>query len=391
MSRPAYNQNLPTQALPQTTAPGLTSTATAKAKTAGDEEELKGKGGLGGVGTLAKTPAVQTKIGDGHDLTSPRFAGNAVLESTFDNQATVKSGSKGAHVTKIQQALLALSYDLPKFGADSTFGSETEAAVRAFQQDTGAAVDGIVGTQTIGFLDARDQGKDLAPPTLPLATNNPVDPNNIIVQPGAAPIHVPALGTNTYGFTDTETVSIKITAIKNGGNWQAVITGMTGNYSIRTRLLPGQQEVEPGSNTNAANFCAQITELNNLGNPAATAQWYTLSAVLAHERVHATRLRPALLTTAAAIEAQVEAVTIPEASAPTPEAAALLLQAQPAFVAAVANARTLWDAQYVALITNDHNAAGPADTAEHAVVDPIVRRICNMRRANGWPACPPLC
>jgi peptidoglycan hydrolase-like protein with peptidoglycan-binding domain len=325
-------------------------------------------------------------MGDGHDLSSGKFSGNKDLESVFDNHAVLRRGSTGSAVTLVQEALMNLGYALPSFGADGDYGKETEAAVRAFQQDTGAAVDGVVGTETIGFLDRRVQGKPLAPPVAPVVTNTALDPKNIIVEPGASPIHAPALGANTYGYTDTETVGINISAVKSGNSWQAVVNGLTGNYSLRARLLPGQQEVDPGSNTSAANFFAQATELKNLGNPAATAAWYMESAVLAHERVHATRLRPALLSVAPTIEAQVEAIRIPDFLAADAASAAALLRLHPAFLLAMANARTVWDAQYVTLINGDHG--GPTDAAEHQIVDPVVNRIRQMAKANRWGPCP---
>ena len=115
------------------------------------------------------------------------------------------------------------------------------------------------------------------------------------------------------------------------------------------------------------------------------------SAVLAHERVHATRLRPALLAVAPTIEAQVEAITIPDFLAADAASAAVWLKLHPAFWLAVANARAVWDAQYVALINGDHNAGGPTDAAEHAIVDPVLNRICRMAKANGWGPCPGTC
>lgn len=362
-----------------------------RAKKPEDDPKSKHTPGASPSVTTGGVPQIQAKTGDGHDLSSGKFSGNNVLEAVYDNHMVLRRGSKGAAVTLVQEALMGLGYAMPTFGADGDFGKETEAAVRAFQQDTGAGVDGIVGTETVGFLDLRIQGKPLAPPVMPVVNNTPLNLANVIVQPGATPIHAPTLGTDTYGYTDTETVDIDISAVKVGSAWQAVVNGLTGNYSLRTRLLPGQQEVDTGSNTSAASFCAQATELQNLGNPAATAAWYMESAVLAHERVHATRLRPALLTVAPTIEAQVEAITIPDFPGATAASAAVLLRMQPAFILALANARTIWDAQYVTLINGDHAAGGPTDAAEHAIVDPVVRRICRMAKANGWGPCAGVC
>jgi len=69
--------------------------------------------------------------------------------------------SEGSEVKQVQEALLALGYELPKFGADSNFGKETDEAVRKFQKkhkdlfiiskrkkNPPLRVDGIVGPKT---------------------------------------------------------------------------------------------------------------------------------------------------------------------------------------------------------------------------------------------------
>lgn len=47
----------------------------------------------------------------------------------------LKKGSKGVAVKVLQTALMSLGYNLPKYGADGSFGDETEKAVNAFQAD----------------------------------------------------------------------------------------------------------------------------------------------------------------------------------------------------------------------------------------------------------------
>jgi hypothetical protein len=119
-----------------------------------------------------------------------------------------------------------------------------------------------------------------------------------------------------------------------------------------------------------------------------------LSAVLAHERVHARQFRTALidLTVVAPLEAAIEAITVPATIlTPTAGVAEFFIRADPAFAAALNAAQANWLAQILVLVVNDHNAGGTADTEEHAIVDPMRRRICQHARANGWPACPPLC
>jgi peptidoglycan hydrolase-like protein with peptidoglycan-binding domain len=111
--------------------------------------------------TGAGPPEIWRKIGDGHDLTASRFAGDLVLEAVYDNERLLKSGDKGAAVRKLQQALIDAGFSLPRFGVDGNFGSETTAAVYDLQRASGLAggmgkgFDGIVGPTTMGWLDQR--------------------------------------------------------------------------------------------------------------------------------------------------------------------------------------------------------------------------------------------
>lgn len=67
---------------------------------------------------------------------------------------TLKLGSSGPDVRKLQQRLSDLGFD-PN-GVDGNFGSSTERAVRAFQQANGLGVDGKVGPGTQAALDAAE-------------------------------------------------------------------------------------------------------------------------------------------------------------------------------------------------------------------------------------------
>jgi hypothetical protein len=61
-------------------------------------------------------------------------------------QRILRIGSSGDDVRTLQLILGARGYGA--FDATGTFGPATDAAVRAFQRDVGAAVDGVVGPQT---------------------------------------------------------------------------------------------------------------------------------------------------------------------------------------------------------------------------------------------------
>lgn len=71
-----------------------------------------------------------------------------------ETKPTLKRGSKGSYVTLLQTLLLNRNYSLPRYGADGDFGSETEKAVKQFQQDWGLKVDGIVGRDTWKALES---------------------------------------------------------------------------------------------------------------------------------------------------------------------------------------------------------------------------------------------
>ena len=48
-------------------------------------------------------------------------------------------------------------YSLPKYGADGSFGAETENAVRAFQLANGLVVDGVAGTKTMAAFASAEK------------------------------------------------------------------------------------------------------------------------------------------------------------------------------------------------------------------------------------------
>ena len=70
---------------------------------------------------------------------------------------TLKNGSRGEEVRKLQQALITLGY--LKGTADGVFGNKTENAVRAFQKAKKLKVDGLAGKKTQELLYAAASGK----------------------------------------------------------------------------------------------------------------------------------------------------------------------------------------------------------------------------------------
>ena len=78
------------------------------------------------------------------------YLGDQSLEAL--KGVAIKRGSKGKLTKTIQERLLQLGYNLPKFGADSDFGAETENTLRKFQGDRGLNIDGIAGINTFKAL-----------------------------------------------------------------------------------------------------------------------------------------------------------------------------------------------------------------------------------------------
>lgn len=68
----------------------------------------------------------------------------------------LQRGSKGPEVLALQKALAAAGFN--PHGLDGSFGSKTEAALRAFQRAAGIVVDGKAGPQTWGALKSSSPG-----------------------------------------------------------------------------------------------------------------------------------------------------------------------------------------------------------------------------------------
>ncbi len=138
---------------------------------------------------------LQRTIGDGHDLRSPRFAGDPVLEACFDNEQFLRFGSRGPAVAKLQQALVDAGFPLPVFGVDGIFESETQTAVQNYQRAHVLSPDGIVGPITMEALDAQFAGGPPAPGPAP------APPGPAPAPPGPAPAPPETITSQTVALT----------------------------------------------------------------------------------------------------------------------------------------------------------------------------------------------
>ena len=82
------------------------------------------------------------------------IAGASAAQAAVGSRQLEK-GATGADVKAMQEMLIQLGYDLPRYGADGEFGSETLSALLAFQQKEGLEADGKYGEKThAALLDA---------------------------------------------------------------------------------------------------------------------------------------------------------------------------------------------------------------------------------------------
>jgi len=86
-------------------------------------------------------------------LDAKRFAADPAYAPIAAGTATLKAGAKGAAVEKLQWTLIGLGYDMPRFGADKSFGGETTTALKAFQKDKGLPQTGTLDKATLLSLD----------------------------------------------------------------------------------------------------------------------------------------------------------------------------------------------------------------------------------------------
>lgn len=82
------------------------------------------------------------------------FANDPILEA-IKNGERVLSNGKGEHVRRIQNALILFGYDLPVYGADSSYGRETSTVVREFQTDSNLEPTGAIDRDTLMRLSRK--------------------------------------------------------------------------------------------------------------------------------------------------------------------------------------------------------------------------------------------
>jgi peptidoglycan hydrolase-like protein with peptidoglycan-binding domain len=92
-------------------------------------------------------------------LSHPLLVRSARLRSAAENNPPLRAGERGDAVVRLQVALIAMGQTLPRSTKNQTafpdggFGSETSAAVSAFQRSQKLGVDGAAGKDTLAALN----------------------------------------------------------------------------------------------------------------------------------------------------------------------------------------------------------------------------------------------
>jgi hypothetical protein len=87
--------------------------------------------------------------------TTPTTSSTPTTPTTLPEGVVLRRGAKGAEVTQVQEALVALGYSTT---VDGKFGPATAQAVKSFQASSGLTADGVVGPATLSALSAAVNG-----------------------------------------------------------------------------------------------------------------------------------------------------------------------------------------------------------------------------------------
>lgn len=74
------------------------------------------------------------------------------IDEADQSEPVLKIGSKGLPVRRAQKRMSLVGYDVG--GVEGRYGPKTEAAVKKLQQQSGIAVDGVVGLKAWSVIDA---------------------------------------------------------------------------------------------------------------------------------------------------------------------------------------------------------------------------------------------
>jgi hypothetical protein len=204
---------------------------------------------------------------------------------------------------------------------------------------------------------------------------------------GSTAAQIAAMSPCTWGITSPDPLKVLTTTCRDGAVWRLRVRSVLSDIRTFSRQLPGQAEPTVGSST-AGNFCAQVTDLDALGQ--CPGNWYMLSAVRAHEAVHVTEWRTSFNSNWPAQKAAIEGLSVPAAGATKNRGPArAALRALPGFTNALqtSNASGNFPAFWGIADPNANTNA-----AERVIVAPRIRALCVNAQRKGWaPGGCPVC
>lgn len=166
-----------------------------------------------------------------------------VLEIVLGSRL-LKKGMVGSDVKALQELLIQLGYSLPKYGADSEYGAETEKAVIAFQKKAGLEADGKYGDKThAALMDAASDAdeKNEQPEEQPEAPNDQPTADTgikvVIEAEDGGKVNIRCGNGTDYKRITTVAVGTVFDYVATAANgWNAVVVGsqvgwVSGKYS----------------------------------------------------------------------------------------------------------------------------------------------------------------
>ncbi len=161
-------------------------------------------------------------------------AGPSALDSITTSSPTfLRNGSRGPQVEELQKRLKDAGFDPGPI--DGQFGDQTRAAVLAFQQAKGIAVDGVVGPQTKAAL----LGQPI--PATPVRPSEPSTPTTPTTPIG------PSGNTATAKALEAEALA------KHGPEFVQKVKDIAGRLGVKPEWLLAVMKNESGMSTTAKN------------------------------------------------------------------------------------------------------------------------------------------
>ena len=141
----------------------------------------------------------------------------------------LKKGMEGSDVKALQEALMTLGYELPDYGADGEFGSETKEALMDFQKDEGLEVDGEYGEKShAALMDALSDEEAGDEDNEEGEADAPVEPE----EPKPLGVTVAITGGSVYVRVGNGTNYRAITTVKAGMTFDHIATAHNGWNAI---------------------------------------------------------------------------------------------------------------------------------------------------------------